>query len=343
MSLKQQIKADRVNPDPDTRAMLDLDRELATPPPPLRDPHESTTATVDEFMDSLGLEAEQRRFARRAIEEVSHDTRKALGIYRDGKRYGVEGVKLSEIIREAVIRGQERIRSLNKAQQSDPLARFYGLKALAGTPGLKVRGAYKDGEHGHDHLDALSTQIGEAVAKQASNPAGGGAEGGEPEVDHAAHAALHSSAAALNGLEAMPPYADAYKQLLAEVQQALKNPSEVEAGALAARVKALVRLLKHQAEASGEVAKSLALDVRTGRLISTVGPAPEPHRSAAEVASDLRSRLGVFATADQGAIRLCDLTKSQLPADAVACPRGGWLLDPVTAEGWLHRSIVADI
>lgn len=329
--LKRQLAADRVNPE--HAAQVQIEREMFEDAPPLRATYEGRGQTVEEFMNSLGLEAEQRRFAKQAISEVAADTRKALGVYRDGKRHGIDGVKLSEIIREGVIRAQERIRSLTKSRQSDPLARFHGLCAMAATHGLRVNGQWSPDEHDHSHLDALSTQIAQAAAQRAADPEPESA--GEAEVDHSAHAALHGAAGALGKLEPVEPYVEAHKRLTAEVKLALKNPAESDAASLAKRVKALVRLMSHRAEEP--TTKSFALDLTSGGLLIPMTRNHRSFRPPQEVATDLRDRLGVFATADRGAIRV--LVKSLVPPGAVACPTGGYLLDPVTAEAWLHRAI----
>ena len=134
MTLADQLKIDRVQPQPYTRAQVEIERELFADRPPLRDPHEAQQMSLKEWIAASGLDAEHRKFAKGAISAIAADTRKALSVYRDGKQRGIDQMVLAEIVREGVIRGQEAIRAAGNAEMSkgaDASARFHALHAIA--------------------------------------------------------------------------------------------------------------------------------------------------------------------------------------------------------------------
>ena len=361
MTLADQLKIDRVQPQPYTRAQVEIERELFADRPPLRDPHEAQQMSLKEWIAASGLDAEHRKFAKGAISAIAADTRKALSVYRDGKQRGIDQMVLAEIVREGVIRGQEAIRAAGNAEMSkgaDASARFHALHAIAEKHGLRINGDFDPAKHGHGHMDQLAEMVAGKAAERAASPGDqdsppyrgesqgtedepedgddidrddeGRPSGGKvPTAPHDKQRLAQQAHDILDGLDALArriagtPLEAAHTHLMKEGAKIAERPSPEAVEHLCAQVAAFKMLATGRSE---DVGKSLmagdgTVYVRTG-----------DRRSAALIAADLRYQ-GIFALDHGDAIHAIGLAKSDVPADAVLDPvSGGWWVGMAAAE-----------
>lgn len=367
--LKEQLRHDRVSPD--KTGQLQIERELFEDRPPLREPHEAQRQSIEEWIAASGLDGEHRKFAEGAITAIAKDTRKALSIFREGKQKGIGLPPLSEIIREGVIRGQEEIRKLSKAEEPDPIHRFHGLKMLAEAHGLRVNGDFDPAQHSHVHLDELSRVIEGKAAEQASttsspqdpkaqdpkaetpqNKAGddhqdeprqdaikldengrpkGGKSPTQPHDRHRLQQAIHD---VLDEHEMLKPRVQGspFEEAHKHVLHEGREAARKPSPEALEYTRRRTRAFRSLVTGQ-DINKSFGMDLSTGAFYDLSGPQP---RAAGAIAADIQAMTPYWAEAHDGAIRVRGvLSKADVPQDAIECPvTGGYWMSPCMAEEW---------